>query len=63
LVDAFNPDAKFKALSSSLSGVASGYTALQGAIGLFGEENKQLEKQLIKSTISTCILTRFTGII
>ena len=48
LVDAFNPDAKFKALSSSLSGVASGYTALQGAIGLFGEENKQLEKQLLK---------------
>jgi len=48
LVDAFNPDAKFKALSASLSGVASGYTALQGAIGLFGEENKQLEKQLLK---------------
>lgn len=48
LTDAFNPDAKFKALSSSLSGVASGYSALQGAIGLFGQENKNLEKQLLR---------------
>lgn len=48
LTDAFNPDAKFKALSASISGVAAGYSALQGAIGLFGEENKNLEKQLLK---------------
>jgi len=48
LTDAFNPDAKFKALSASLSGVASGYTALQGAVGLFGDKNKELEKQLLK---------------
>jgi hypothetical protein len=48
LTDAFNPDAKFKALSSSLSGVAGGFAAVQGAIGLFGAESKQLEKQLLK---------------
>ena len=48
LTEAFNPDAKFKALSSSLSGVAGGFAAVQGAIGLFGAESKQLEKQLLK---------------
>jgi hypothetical protein len=48
LTDAFNPDAKFKALSSSLSGVAGGFAAVQGAIGLFGAESKELEKQLLR---------------
>lgn len=48
LTDAFNPDAKFKALSSSLAGVAGGFSALQGAIGLFGEESKEVEKQILK---------------
>jgi hypothetical protein len=48
LTDAFNPDAKFKALSASLSGVAGGFAAVQGAIGLFGGESKELEKQLLK---------------
>ena len=35
LTDAFNPDAKFKALTASLSGVAGGFAAAQGAIALF----------------------------
>ena len=48
LTDAFNPDAKFKALSASLSGVAGGFAAVQGAVGLFGAESKELEKQLLK---------------
>lgn len=48
LTDAFNPDAKFKALSASLSGVAGGFAAVQGAMGLFGTESKDLEKQLLK---------------
>lgn len=48
LTEAFNPDAKFKALSSSLAGVAGGFAAVQGAIGLFGGESKELEKQLLK---------------
>lgn len=48
LTAAFNPDAKFKALSASLSGVASGFAAYQGALGLAGSENKNLEKQLLK---------------
>jgi len=48
LTDAFNPDAKFKALSSSLGGVASGFAAYQGALGLIGVESKAVEEQLLK---------------
>jgi len=48
LTDAFNPDAKFNALSSSLSGVASGFSAYQGAMGLVGVESKAIEEQLLK---------------
>jgi hypothetical protein len=48
LTDAFNPDAKFKAVSASLAGVAGGFSALQGAIGLFGEESKDVEKAILK---------------
>ena len=48
LTDAFNPDAKFNALSNSLGGVASGFAAYQGAMGLVGVESKELEAQLLK---------------
>ena len=48
LTDAFNPDAKFKALTASLSGVAGGFAAAQGAIGLFGAESEAVEKTLLK---------------
>jgi len=48
LVDAFNPDAKFKALTASLSGVAGGFAAAQGAISLFGVESAEVEKTLLK---------------
>ena len=48
LTDAFNPDAKFKAVASSLAGVAGGFSALQGAMALFGNENEDVEKALLK---------------
>ena len=48
LTDAFNPDAKFKALSSSLSGVAGGFAAVQGALGLLGQEGEDVQKTLVK---------------
>ena len=48
LTDAFNPDQKFKALSSSLSGAAGGFAALQGAVGLFGNKAEAVEKTLLK---------------
>ena len=48
LTDAFNPDAKFKALSSSLAGVAGGFAAIQGGMALFGEQSKEVEQTLLK---------------
>jgi len=48
LTDAFNPDAKFKALSSSLSGVAGGFAAVQGGMALFGKQSEDVEKTLLK---------------
>jgi hypothetical protein len=48
LVDAFNPDAKFKALTASLSGVAGGFGAVQGAMVLFGKESEDVQKTLLK---------------
>jgi hypothetical protein len=48
LTDAFNPDAKFKSLSSSLSGVAGGFAAVQGGMALFGKQSEDVEKTLLK---------------
>lgn len=48
LTEAFNPDAKFKALTASLSGVAGGFAAVQGAMALFGVESEDVQKTLLK---------------
>ena len=48
LTDSFNPDAKFNALSGSLSGVAGGFSAVQGAMGLIGVDSKNVEATLLK---------------
>jgi hypothetical protein len=48
LTDAFNPDAKFRAVSASLSGVAGGFSAVTGAMGLLGAESESVEKQILK---------------
>jgi hypothetical protein len=62
LTEAFNPDAKFKALSASLSGVASGFAAYQGALGLAGTENKNLEKQLLKVQSAMALASGLQGL-
>ena len=62
LTDAFNPDAKFKSLTTSLAGVASGFSAVQGAVGLFGKENKELEKQLLKVQSAMALSQGLQGI-
>ena len=48
MADAFNPDAKFKAFGTALQGVAGGFSAVQGAMGLVGGESKQVEAMLLK---------------
>jgi hypothetical protein len=62
LTDAFNPDAKFKAVSSSLQGVASGFAAYQGALGLAGAESKDLEKQLLKVQSAMAVAQGLQGL-
>ena len=48
MADAFNPDAKFKAFGTALQGVAGGFAAVQGAMGLMGGESKEVEKLILK---------------
>jgi hypothetical protein len=62
LTEAFNPDAKFKALSASLTGVAGGFAAYQGAMGLVGVESKDLEKQLLKVQSAMAIAQGFQAL-
>ena len=48
LTAAFNPDAKFNALSGSLTGVAGGFSAVTGAMAIFGKQNEDVQKALLK---------------
>lgn len=48
LVDSFNPDRKFQAFSTALSGVAGGFSAVQGVMALVGAESEDVQKSLLK---------------
>jgi hypothetical protein len=48
LTDAFNPDAKFNALSASIGGALNGFQAFEGALGLIGVESESVQKTLLK---------------
>jgi len=48
LTDGFNPDAKFKSFSNAISGVVGGFSALQGAQAIFGDQSEDLAKTLAK---------------
>lgn len=48
LVGAFNPDAKFNALSKSIGGVLDGFQAFEGALGLVGIEGEAVQETLLK---------------
>ncbi len=48
LTDAFNPDAKFKALSGALTGVAGGFSVVTGLMGTLGVESKSTQEALLK---------------
>jgi hypothetical protein len=62
LTDAFNPDAKFKAVSAALGGVASGFAAYQGALGLVGVESKAVEEQLLKVQSAMALAEGINGV-
>ena len=48
LTDAFNPDAKFNALTASIGGVLNGFQAFEGALGLVGVEGEAVQATLLK---------------
>jgi hypothetical protein len=48
LVDAFNPDAKFNALTKSVGGVLDGFQAFEGALGLVGASGEQVQATMLK---------------
>lgn len=48
MTEAFNPDRKFQAFASALTGVVGGISAVQGAMGLLGVKNEEVEKTLLK---------------
>lgn len=48
LVDAFNPDTKFRAFGAAINTVVGGFTALQGVMGLVGIESEETQKALLK---------------
>jgi hypothetical protein len=62
LTDAFNPDAKFNALSSSIGGVLNGFQAYEGALGLIGVENEDLQKTLLKVQSAMALSQGLQGI-
>lgn len=47
-VEAFNPEAKFKAFSAVIQGVAGAFSAAQGAMALLGVEGEDVQKTLLK---------------
>jgi hypothetical protein len=62
LADTFNPDKKFVALGGAVQGAVSGFSALQGAMGLFGSESKDVEKLLLKVQSAMALQQGISGI-
>jgi hypothetical protein len=62
LADTFNPDKKFVALGGAVQGAVAGFSALQGAIGLFGSESKDVEKILLKVQSAMALQQGISGV-
>ena len=61
-VKAFNPEAKFAAFAGVLGGVANGFAAAQGAMALFGSENKDIEQAILKTQGAMALATGISGL-
>ena len=48
LVSSFNPDAKFDSLTKSIGGALNGFQAYEGAMGLIGANNEELQATMLK---------------
>lgn len=61
-VKAFNPEAKFQAFAGVLTGVANGFSAIQGAQALFGSENEDIQKAILKTQGAIALATGLNGL-
>lgn len=63
LTDAFNPDAKFNALSRSIGGALNGFQAFEGALGLLGVESESLQKSLLRVQSAMALSQGLQGVL
>jgi hypothetical protein len=62
LTDAYNPDAKFNALTQSLGGVLNGFQAFEGALGLVGVEGEAVQETLLKVQSAMALAEGVNGV-
>ena len=62
-VQAFNPEAKFQAFANVIGGVANGFAVAQGAMQLFGSENKDLQKMMAQTQGAIAVATGLSGLL
>lgn len=60
---AFSEDSAFPAIARSVQGIASAFTAVQGAMALFGVENEAVEKTLVKLNAAMALSTGLGGVV
>jgi hypothetical protein len=63
LTDAYNPDAKFNALSQSITGVLNGFQAFEGALGLVGVESENVQKALLRVQSAMALTQGINGVL
>lgn len=63
LTDAYNPDAKFNALASSIGGVLNGFQAFEGALGLVGIEGENVQAALLKVQSAMALTQGINGVL
>jgi hypothetical protein len=59
---AFKGEGAFLALSKSVSSVANGFTAVQGAIGIFGVKSEEVEEALLKVNSAMALSQGLAGL-
>lgn len=59
---ALNPEEVFKSFQGVLNGIVGGFAAATGAVALFGAENEELEKTLIKVNGAIALLAGFQSL-
>jgi len=62
-INAFNPEGKVQALGNAIGGVASGFQTATAATALFGTENEELTKTLVKVQSAMALTDGIKGIV